>query len=230
MVFSRARWVGTVAMVAVLAIAGGGCAKSDDKVSAGTTTAPPTTAKPTTTAAAKCTTELVVKAVEATFAGPTVSDLSCETSFAIATITAGRADNVAFLTSDNGAWALAASGGTGGDPKGLMPAGFPDTLYRTWKFRFDTRKSPPTSATTTTTGFGGIVVPADPCDPEDIEHCTTVPTSPPTLFTTTTTAPTTTTTAPTTTTPPPTVPSVSPFCAANPFNPNCLANPSYPGP
>lgn len=200
--------------VVLLLAAAAACSKSSEPaspISAGTTlatlgTTPVGTIGPSGTRAPLCTTEVLQPLAQAKYPGITLSDVTCSTSTAIATLKGPGApggDGVSFFVVTNGAWALAADG-PAADADSLRPAQVGTGLVATWRDKRNPAPAPSSKSGSGSNsgGAGGSTA----CHFEGDNRVCPTTTQPPPPTTTTTTRPTTTTT---TTAPPPTQPVVT---------------------
>jgi hypothetical protein len=231
--FRSARIIALMVVLSVaplVACSRGGDAASPTVGTAGTTTGTraPDRAPVITAASVACNQAVLTPVVQAKYAGAALAEVVCSPPYAMATVNGGFAlsgAGVAILRFVNGAWLLQASG-PADEADVLAPGDFSKSVLSSWQSQYKVATAPPTQATakrpatsapasTTTLGPSN----ADCRQNGDQYNCTA---------TTTTVPPTTTTTAPPPPPPPPTNPT-SAYCAANPFDANCIADTNFPG-
>lgn len=203
--------------VVLILAAAGACSKAAEPLAptaAGTTlatlgTTPVGTVGPSGTRAPLCTSEVLQPLAQAKFPSITLSDVTCSTNTAVATLKGPGApgnDGVGFFVVTNGAWTMVADG-PAADADNLRPPLVGTGLVATWR---DKRNPAPAPASKSGSGSNdGSGTSSSTCHFEGDNRVCPTTTQPPPPTTTTTTRPTTTTTTPPPTTPPPTEPPVT---------------------
>ncbi len=171
-----------------------------------------------------CAPEVLTPIVAAAHAGATITEVTCDSIFAVTTVHKAAdipGDGVAMFRLANNAWTLVAAGEIAPDPTRLIPDNFSTQVFQLWKAKYAAVHAPPTTAGRNTPTVPANIDVTDCHLQGDIRVCPTTTQAPPP----TTPPPTLPDGSPAPTTPPPT----SQFCRYNYNDPACKADPLYPG-
>jgi hypothetical protein len=149
---ARRSWalVGPAAVAAGLLLAA--CGGSGTDTTTGTAAAndqPPTTESTTTTTAPRkpCTPSNLQSAAAAQYRNPTVEDVTCSATFAVATLMSSVGTQLAFFgTQADGSWVVLKVSALEADAAAEAPAGVPVSLATGWRSRYDNRQQAAASA------------------------------------------------------------------------------------